>query len=518
MKFLPSLRRLSFRKTVFVVTTCFALVAVGVGTLAVVSAQFTRQSSRETNTLTREFLPGLLALARLQDAAQNLNVFTLQFALARDDAAMKAQKDAFHAEALQLDAALGQLKALSADAETQDLIARVSEAVIVYRAAAETFQSELLGGDFEKAMTTLDQKVAPAEATIKTLLDRLNAHYFELSSGAGVATLAIIERADRFGLLGASIVGGLTLLCLVVTLASTRGIFTRLRDTNRALSSSNVIVQNNAALVASSSHSLADGSSAQAAALEETSASLEQLNSMTRRNADSAQQAKQAASHARTSADAGFEHMRAMDTAMGAIKASSDDIAKIIKTIDEIAFQTNILALNAAVEAARAGEAGMGFAVVAEEVRALAQRSATAAKETAAKIEDSVAKSQQGAHLSAEVAKSFESIQQQIRHLDQLVGEIATASHEQNQGIGQVTKALSQMDQITQANAGSAEETAAASQELNAQAAVLSEAVVNLATLIGEKSAPAHSSPSTVAAATHRAAAHRRAQPAPAVV
>jgi methyl-accepting chemotaxis protein len=180
--------------------------------------------------------------------------------------------------------------------------------------------------------------------------------------------------------------------------------------------------------------------------------------------------------------------MTAMALAMSTIKASSDDIAKIIKTIDEIAFQTNILALNAAIEAARAGEAGLGFAVVAEEVRALAHRSATAAKETAAKIEDSVAKSQQGAQISSEVAASFETIQQQIRHLDALVGEIATASHEQTQGLSQVTTAVSQMDQITQANAATAEETAAASQELNTQATALSEAVASLRSVIGDKS------------------------------
>ena len=169
--------------------------------------------------------------------------------------------------------------------------------------------------------------------------------------------------------------------------------------------------------------------------------------------------------------------MAAMQQAMEAIKAASQDITKILKTIDEIAVQTNILALNAAVEAARAGEAGAGFAVVAEEVRGLAQRCAAAAKETAVKIDDSVNKSEQGVQLSAQVAKSFHVIQEQILHLDQLVAEIATASSEQSQGIGQVTSAVAEMDKVTQANAASAEETAAASTELSGQAKNLNDTI-----------------------------------------
>jgi len=198
--------------------------------------------------------------------------------------------------------------------------------------------------------------------------------------------------------------------------------------------------------------------------------------------------------------------------AMDAIKVASSDISKILKTIDEIAFQTNILALNAAVEAARAGEAGAGFAVVADEVRALAQRCATAAKETAGKIEDSVAKSQQGAQISTEVAESFAKIQEQVRQLDALVAEIAVASNEQSQGIGQVNLAVSEMDKVTQSNAASAEESAASSAELNAQAETLKDSVGRLQSLIGGGSeaavvrgAPVAETPS----ALRQAASHR---------
>jgi len=174
-----------------------------------------------------------------------------------------------------------------------------------------------------------------------------------------------------------------------------------------------------------------------------------------------------------------------MKSAMDAIKESSANIAKIVKTIDEIAFQTNILALNAAVEAARAGEAGAGFAVVAEEVRSLAQRSASAAKETAALIDESVVRSGRGVDISGQVAQSFAHILDKARQVDTLVGEIATASNEQHQGIGQVTTAVSQMDKVTQSNASGAEESAAASEELSAQAQVLHDTVRQLERLVG---------------------------------
>ncbi|MBK8475349.1 MAG: chemotaxis protein [Opitutaceae bacterium] len=238
-----------------------------------------------------------------------------------------------------------------------------------------------------------------------------------------------------------------------------------------------------AAQVSASSQSLAEGSSQQAAALEETSSSLEEMSSMTKRNSDSADQANTLAKQARSAADAGAADMQAMNTAMAEIKTSSDDIAKIIKSIDEIAFQTNILALNAAVEAARAGEAGAGFAVVAEEVRNLAQRSAVAARDSAGKIEASIAKTANGVQITEKVARSLHEIVDKARKVDDLITEIANASKEQSQGITQVNNAVSQMDTFTQSNAANAEESASAAEELNAQASVMNDIVKGLLAL-----------------------------------
>jgi hemerythrin-like metal-binding protein len=244
-------------------------------------------------------------------------------------------------------------------------------------------------------------------------------------------------------------------------------------------------LNSSSAEITASSQTLAEGASEQAASLEETSASLEEMSSMTKRNAENAQKANDFAKQARSAADKGVGDMQAMIAAMEAIKTSSDDIAKIIKTIDEIAFQTNILALNAAVEAARAGEAGLGFAVVADEVRNLAQRSAQAAKETAVKIEGAISKTAQGVGISNKVTQALNEIVTKARQVDELVAEVASASHEQTLGITQINIAVGQMDHVTQRNAANAEESAATSEELNAQAVVMKESVNELLKLVG---------------------------------
>ncbi|MGD9127539.1 MAG: methyl-accepting chemotaxis protein [Planctomycetia bacterium] len=236
------------------------------------------------------------------------------------------------------------------------------------------------------------------------------------------------------------------------------------------------------------SQSLADGSAQQAASIQETSSSMEEMASMTKQNASNSGEANTLSNEATRVADAGAESMQRMSGAIDRIKNSSDQTAKIIKTIDEIAFQTNLLALNAAVEAARAGEAGKGFAVVAEEVRTLSQRSADAARDTSEMIEESVRNAEEGVTLTQEVAEVLEQIATSNRKTNDLISEIAVASREQSDGIEQVNDAITMMDQVTQSNAASAEESAAASEELTAQAAALHDSIFELQSIItGEK-------------------------------
>jgi methyl-accepting chemotaxis protein len=257
-----------------------------------------------------------------------------------------------------------------------------------------------------------------------------------------------------------------------------------LKSATASLSEGATQVSAAAGQVTGSSQSLAQGASEQAASVEETSASLEETASMTKRNAENAQKANDLAKQARSAAERGVNDMQSMSSAMLTIKNSSDEVAKIIKTIDEIAFQTNILALNAAVEAARAGEAGMGFAVVADEVRTLAQRSAQAAKETAAKIEGALSSTAQGVQISGKVGEVLNEIATKVRQVDDLVAEVASASKEQTTGITQINAAVGQMDKVTQSNAASAEECAAAAEQLHAQATAMKHAVGELTLLV----------------------------------
>ncbi len=267
-----------------------------------------------------------------------------------------------------------------------------------------------------------------------------------------------------------------------------RGVLATLRDTTTELAEGAEQVSGAATQVSTAAQSLSQGATEQAASLEETSASMEEMASMTRKNAESTEQAAGLMGNVDTGVADSNRSLTAMVASMSSIKDSSAKVSKIIKTIDEIAFQTNILALNAAVEAARAGEAGMGFAVVADEVRNLAQRSAQAAKDTASLIEESISNSNEGTVKVQQVVASIAGITESVGRVKGLIEEVSVASRQQSQGIEQVSQAIAQMEKVTQTTAATAEESAAASEELNAQAEATMSAVGRLTELVNGSS------------------------------
>jgi methyl-accepting chemotaxis protein/methyl-accepting chemotaxis protein-1 (serine sensor receptor) len=237
--------------------------------------------------------------------------------------------------------------------------------------------------------------------------------------------------------------------------------------------------------VATASQSLAQGASNQAAALEQTSASSSEIHSIAARNGDNARQAAESVNRSAERFSAANQALREMVMAMGEVHSESEKVGRIMKVIDEIAFQTNILALNAAVEAARAGEAGMGFAVVADEVRNLAQRCAQAARDTTELIEGAIAKSTEGKARVDRVAAGISAISAESERVKDLVEHVHRGSEEQTLGLAEVTKAVAEMQHVTQSNAAAAEQSAAAAEELSAQAETLRHTAGHLSELVG---------------------------------
>ena len=258
----------------------------------------------------------------------------------------------------------------------------------------------------------------------------------------------------------------------------------RLRELTAEVNTGSREVTGAAAQIAAQSQAMAQGATEQAASLEETSAAAEEIAGMNRKNADNAVRATEEMQGVDQRMKESNTVLEEMIVSMNEIKESSGKIAKIIKTIDEISFQTNILALNAAVEAARAGESGMGFAVVADEVRNLALRSADAAKNTAALIEESLEKSRAGGIKLEQVVVVFQGIGESAAKVKVLVDEVSAGSVEQRRGLEQVLNAMQQMEQVTQSSAASSEESAATSEQLAAQAESMSDIACRLQTVV----------------------------------
>ena len=282
------------------------------------------------------------------------------------------------------------------------------------------------------------------------------------------------------------------------------------------ISEANSEVINASDQIAASSTSLAEGSSEQASSVEEVSATLEQSTALINQNSDNAREASLLAQDATDAASVGNEKVQALTVSMTNISESSQKISKIIKTIDEIAFQTNLLALNAAVEAARAGEHGLGFAVVAEEVKNLAGRSALAAKETAEIIESSIDQVKAGNIITEQTNEAFSGILGHIKKTADLISEISVSAKEQSEGMSQISSAMAQVDQVTQHNASTSEEAAAAAEELNAQANAMLDTVGEVGRMVGvDIASMGHSVQSSTRSARPKQVAHRTVEKKP---
>lgn len=297
-------------------------------------------------------------------------------------------------------------------------------------------------------------------------------------ANGAVESLAVTSLSMIIGLIVAAVIGVITAYYIGASLVKA---VSRIAEN---IGSASEQVGSAAGQVSSSAQQLSQGSTEQAASVEETAASLEEISSMAKQNSDNAQQAAQLSGEVERAGQEGAKSMAGMEDAVNNIKIAADETGNIIKTIDEIAFQTNLLALNAAVEAARAGDAGKGFAVVAEEVRNLAQRSATAAKETAEKIERSQKLADDGVSVAGEVSKSLQQISENAVKATALVSEISAASGEQAKGLSEINNAMSELDKVTQQNSAVSEESAAASEELLSQARMMEDSAGELEELV----------------------------------
>ena len=408
-----------------------------------------------------------LATAALLQQADRVSRFQQEFALT--DSAMERYFEAF----LRLDLT----------PETRSSFDRLHGEVKSARELHNQVLGHLGRQEMDKALQLLDGSLLPRLQQVsqgaKQLVDRQSEQAQLVSAAAARTKASVLVGALLMTLVGLG-VGVLAFFIVRRASAELRGISGRLAECAE-------LVSEGAGQIHSSSQSLAEGASRQAGSLEETSASGQEMNALTRENADATDRASHLMLQVNSEVDNANRTLAEMTESMAEIQVSSEKIARIIKVIDDISFQTNILALNAAVEAARAGSAGMGFAVVADEVRNLAGRCASAAHDTAGLIEDSIKSSTAGAQRLSQVTKAIERITATASSISKIVEQVNASSQQQAQGIAQIASALNQIEHVTQQTAASSHESAAASESMQNQSAAMLQVVRDLVVLVGEE-------------------------------
>jgi methyl-accepting chemotaxis protein/methyl-accepting chemotaxis protein-1 (serine sensor receptor) len=455
--------------------------------IALGAATFFGLSALETaiRSLSEESLAGVSACSKVEADLLEIRGNVVKHIAVKDPTLVAETDRVIETVRQGIAQALKDVEATATQEEEKALLAKVGPALAAYYQITDQVLAMSRSGKKEEALTRYIAEGTAPFLAVKEAVKAQTEFYRQNGKRNGVQAQ---EKSDRvrvftWALLAISIFSGCALLYFIV-----RGVNRALMLAVTDLSSGAEQVASAAGQVSSSSQSLAQGASEQAASLQETSASTEEINSMAHRNTENSRAATDLVKQSEHKFAQATQMLDHMVKAIGDINDSSDKIAKIIKVIDEIAFQTNILALNAAVEAARAGEAGMGFAVVADEVRNLAQRCAQAAKDTASLIEESISRSHDGKTKVDQVAEAIRSVTADVAQVKTLVDEVNVGSVEQARGIEQIAKAISQIEQVTQTTAASAEEGASAAEELSAQSAVVEEIVARLRSLVESSS------------------------------
>lgn len=454
-------------------------VAIGIASLNSIN-----NLNRELETATQK-TARRLQLAGVMDAA-SANMLSgmrgiVLFTYGKDEPMVEKCGRQFDSAATMWQKSIDEVRPLVIREDGRQLVDQSQAHLSQWRTVIEEVKQAAFSGNPELAMRTALAKALPIyQANSRDMVRFLEIQNEILTAqrrnGASIYRSSWLT---AFGLLALTLVTGAG--ALVVVRKTNLALQTAASELGRTAEQ----VSSAASQISSSSQTLAQGASEQAATLQETSASSAQVSAMTHKNAEDCREAAGLMKQAGQVVNQANDTLVRMEASMQGINESSERIGKIIRVIDEIAFQTNILALNAAVEAARAGEAGMGFAVVADEVRNLAQRSAQAAKDTAGMIEESILKSTEGRAKLEEVSAAIRAITESVNKVKTLVNDINNASGEQAQGVQQISKAIAQIELVVQSSAASAEQAASAGEELTSQAGALRGVVSRLEDLVG---------------------------------
>lgn len=470
-----------------------ALLALMLG-LAYSSLSSTGTLSAELDTAVNKTAKKIEIAGQIQTAVSDMRVGQrglILFSMLKDTPKIEMAREAFRTGSARIEKAMVEIRPMLVTEAGRQVVDNIQAQTVTWTPLYQEIERACAAQRFDAAMTgTMDRTVAVA-GLMQKAADQLMEMQRGLNQAAAENASAVSSRSRwiAFILIGVCLAVGGVVMWVVRDTSST------LRHLAGELGESAGQVAAAASQVSSSGQSLAQGNSEQAASLEETSASSEEINSMAHRNSENSRVVADLMTQSQQKFVQTNQALEQTVAAMGEINTQSGKISKIIKVIDEIAFQTNILALNAAVEAARAGEAGMGFAVVADEVRNLAQRCAQAAKDTASLIEESIGKSNDGKTKVDQVATAILAITEESGKVKTLVDEVNLGSQEQARGIEQIGKAITQMEQVTQRTAANAEESASAAEELSAQSEYLKDIVDRLAAMVGGGEAAHHARP-----------------------